>query len=150
MSNPEKKEKAKTPKEEKFVTKETFESAIGAILSAVEQLKEKTPVLPETEEEKKVTAAGPNKVSTNDEWDATAREILGEYVDHTEVAHERSGGVKFTVVIKEEKSNAPKDYLERVRSDRRTREVGASGMDGVIEWCKQIRQNLKRTEQIGK
>lgn len=100
--------------------------------------------------ERKVTAAGPNKWETNPAWQETAEEYLGEYLDHTEVAYDKSGGIKFTIVIKTEKSNADKDYLRLTGSDRRTKEVGSEGLEGVIEWCKLVRANLKRGKAIDK
>lgn len=94
-------------------------------------------------QEKKVAEAGPNKYQTDEEWDAIARDIIGDAIDHTEVER-KGGGVKFTVVIKNEKSNAPKEYMERMKVDRRTREVGAEGTEGVTQYCKLIRANLAR------
>lgn len=97
-----------------------------------------------TEVDKEVAKADPNEVPINPEWDKAAREIIGEAVDHCEVQHIKSGGLLFTVVIKPEFSNAPKDYIERYKSDRRTREIGNEGFGGVELWCKLIKQNLAR------
>lgn len=94
-------------------------------------------------QEKKIAEASPNKYQTDDEWDAIARDIIGDAIDHTEVER-KGGGVKFTVVIKTEKSNAPKEYIDRMKVDRRTREVGAEGTEGVTQYCKLIRANLAR------
>lgn len=130
-----------------FVTKKDFEDAMGTILDKLTSMEDKKVNAPVSEEEKKIIEAAPNPVQTNPEWDKTAREILGEYLDHTEVAHERSGGIKFTIVIKASKSNASAEYMQMAKSDRRTKDVGASGMEGVTEWCKLVRSNLKRTEK---
>lgn len=93
---------------------------------------------------KEIEKASPNKYTVNPEWEEMAREIIGEAVDHTEIAYGKGGGLLFTVVIKTEMSNAPLDYLAMYKSDRRTREVGTEGEAGVRTWCELIKQNLKR------
>ena len=123
-----------------------IKGSLGTIVELLERQLDKKVDAPVTEEEKKVIAAAPDKFTTNPDWDQTAKDILGEYLDHTEVMHEKSGGIKFTVVIKKERSNAGEDYLNMVGTDRRTKEVGSQGLEGVIEWCRLIRSNLKRTE----
>lgn len=142
-------------KETAYATVEQFsrlEESMAAIADALVELKNKpVPVAaPETKEEKEIRAAGPDRVDTNPIWDEHAREILGDTLDHTEVSHTKDGGVLFTVVIKTEKSNASKEYLASVKSDRRTKEVSTEGSSGVDEWCKQIAANLKRTAKVGK
>lgn len=107
------------------------------------------PVATTKQEEKNIALARGDAFQVNDEWDAAAREIIGsEYIDHTEVKHQRSGGIQFTVVIKRDKSNMPQFYLDQVKCDRRTRDVTEKGFDGVVEWCKLIRQNLGRGRDI--
>lgn len=130
-------------KADTFVTKEEFKVVEGAVNKILDLLEKKADV-PETKEEKAVNQAVPNKFTANPEWEAVASEILGDYLDHTEVEHEKTGGIKFTVVIKNEYSNASKEYLDTVKVDRRTKEVGALGLDGVTEWCKLIKANLSR------
>lgn len=98
----------------------------------------------ESQREKDITKAGPTKYTVNPEWEDIAREIVGEALDHTEVQYIKGGGMLFTLVIKNEFSNAPADYLERYKSDRRSKEVGAEGEAGVRLWCEQVRNNLKR------
>ncbi len=106
-------------------------------------------VAPEVEaEQKEVSKASPNKYTSNPEWEDIAREIIGEAVDHTEIQYVKGGGLLFTIVIKDEFSNAPDDYLERYKSDRRSREVGAEGEAGVRIWCELVRNNLKRAKPI--
>lgn len=90
-----------------------------------------------------------NRVTNNPEWEEIAREILGPALDHTEVEHERSGGIKFTVVIKLDYSNADKNYLELNKVDRRSKEISQEGLAGVEDWCRQIKANLTRTQKIG-
>jgi len=119
-----------------YVTVEEFkklEKSLGKILDVLEEKMTKKEDKAETEQDKKVIAAAPNKYTSNPEWEGVAAEILGEYLDHTEVEHEKTGGIKFTVVIKKEMSNASEEYLRQHGVDRRTKEVGALGMDGVVE-----------------
>lgn len=98
--------------------------------------------------EKEADKATANKYTVNPEWEDIAREIIGAAVDHTEIEYVKGGGMKFTVVIKEEFSNATTEYLERHKVDRRSKEVGADGESGVRLWCEQIRNNLKRPKPI--
>lgn len=127
--------------------------AVSELIDMVRGLadKSKAPTVPQSAEEVKqeaeVTKAGPVKELVNPAWIEKAKEIIGEAVDHCEVFYPRSGGTIFTVVIKKELSNAPVDYLERYKEDRRSREIGNEGIDGVEAWCKLIRDNLKRTRQ---
>ena len=115
---------------------------IGSVLNKVLEALEKKTEAPKTEQEKKVETATPNKFTVNPEWEEAAKNILGDALDHTEVNYERSGGVVFTVVIALDKSNATKDYLERCKIDRRSKPIGGTGIDGVIEWCNLVKGNL--------
>jgi hypothetical protein len=124
-------------------------SAVNSILDKLEAMSN-APATPSPIQDVVVPiVGGPNKTTTNPEWESTAREILGEALDHTEVEHEKSGGIKFTVVIDRRFSNANPAYLELNKTDRRTKEVSREGMQGVEEWCRQILGNLSRTKKIG-
>lgn len=98
----------------------------------------------ETADAKSVRTAGPEKFTVNPEWDELAKEILGKFLDHTEVRHERTGGIKFTIVVKSQYSNAGEDYLRMYKADRRTVDVGGTGFEGVREWCTRVLKNLQR------
>lgn len=135
-------------------------NAMESVLSVVESMKANqaptaavaSPVEPKDIAQVSVVAsekAKPNRVTTNPEWEEVAQEILGKALDHTEVEHEKSGGIKFTVVIKNEYSNADKQYLEVNKVDRRSKEISHEGLSGVEEWCRQIKANLSRTQKIG-
>lgn len=137
----------------KAVSREEFDGLNTAVNRIVDMLERQsapsthvagpTPIV-DVKEQKKIDEAGPNKYQVDDEWDAIARDIIGdEYIDHTEVER-KGGGVKFTVVIKLEKSNADKEYIARMKTDRRTREVGAEGTEGVTQYCKLVKANLIR------
>lgn len=154
----------------KYVTEERFaalEGGVNRLLDLME--KQATPATPaapaagssvspatavvepnETPAEKSVRKAGANEIPMNPEWEEMAREIIGEAVDHCEIAYVKNGGVLFTVVIKDEFSNAGVDYLERYKVDRRTKEVGSEGIEGVEAWCKLIKSNLAKGKPIAR
>lgn len=148
----------------KFVTEERFaqlESSMGAILDLLEKQAQKpvepapaaaaglTPATPvETPAEASVRKAGANQIPMNPEWEERAREIIGEAVDHCEIQYLKNGGVIFTVVIKKEMSNERTDYLNYYGSDRRSKEIGAEGIEGVDNWCKLIKSNLARPKPL--
>lgn len=99
---------------------------------------------PETSAEREVRKASPKEVPMNPEWEEMAQEIIGEAVDHCEISYLKNGGVLFTIVVKNEFSNAGADYLSRMGTDRRSREIGQEGLAGVEEWCKLVKSNLAR------
>lgn len=128
-------------------TTSNMSTIIGMLKDQAAKPTEVVPVSSETvsEVEKEIKKADHNAIPVNPEWDQAARDIIGhDVVDHCEMNHLKSGGILFTVVIKNEKSNAPKDYLERYKVDRRTKEIGNEGFGGVELWCKLISQNLAR------
>lgn len=133
-----------------FVTKEELNDFGNKLLDGVEAMLKRTAPAPaatsvvETAGEKLITKAGPNDAPINPVWEEKAREIIGDALDHCEVAYLRNGGVIFTIVIKDEFSNAGKDYLARMGSDRRSKEVGSEGIEGVENWCKLVKANLAR------
>lgn len=146
------------PKQEKPVSRKEFNDLAKGVGDLVELIKsgaltgpggDKPAAAPETEQQKKeVAKASSNKYTVNPDWEELAREIIGEAVDHTEIQYIKGGGLMFTVVIKEDFTNAPADYLERHKVDRRSKEVGAEGEAGVRIWCEQIRNNLKRPKPV--
>lgn len=137
------------PKADGFVTKTELNEFADGILSAIDKrlaslgggVAPAASVAAVTEKEA-VAKAGPNKFSVNEEWEEDAQKVLGDKLDHTEVVHERNGGIKYTVVIKKKFSNAPQQYLDLVGTDRRTKEVGSGGFGAVQEWNKLVAQNL--------
>lgn len=150
-------EKKAKAKGQEFVTTEKFqalENTVNEGFNRIADLLEKKPeatvaVLPtkavvESHAEKEVTKATANAVVVPPEWKEKADEILGEYIDHCELFYPRRGGQIFTVVIKKEKSNAPADYLKFYKEDRRSKDIGNEGIEGVEMWCKLIKQNLGR------
>ena len=139
---------AKIVKEKpQYATAEQFTELMGVLKTLAEDVVKlkNAPGTPEAKESEEIRKAKFDQAPINPAWEEKAREIIGEAVDHCEVFYPKQGGQLFTVVIKDEFSNAPKEYLERMKSDRRTREIGNEGISGVELWCKLIRQNLKRT-----
>lgn len=134
------------PKE--FVTVDQFNDLAGLISKLndkIDTLQTKTQTPQESKEDEQIRKAKHDATPMPESWEETAREIIGEAVDHCEMLQPRSGGTLFTIVIKPEFSNAPKDYLERMKLDRRTKEIGSEGIAGVELFCKLVRANLKRS-----
>ncbi len=137
-----------------YATKEDLEgivSTMSSMAEAFQKIADKVnaePAKPQTVEEIKHTAevkkASPDLALVNPAWDEKAREILGDALDHCEVVYPKQGGTMFTVIIKAESSNAKEDYLAMYKSDRRTKEIGNEGIEGVEQWCKLVKENLKR------
>lgn len=137
--------------EQAFVTKVEFEKLVdvlGGIMDKLDRIETKAstpaPGSPEEKEAKEVSKAKPDMGPINPAWEEKAQEILGEALDHCEVFYPKAGGQIFTVVIKNDHSNAGAEYLERTKVDRRSREIGSEGLAGVELWCKLVRQNLQR------
>lgn len=147
--------KKKLEPKPKYVTEERFNVLNDSVSEMISILKGKNgastgPVTPieqkETINTREVNEAKPNQTPVSPVWEEEAVKILGNYLDHCEVFYPREGGTHFTVVIKKELSNAPKDYLDRMKQDRRTKDVSRDGLDGVIKWCTLVKQNLSRNK----
>lgn len=152
MSETKKKKKsAAAPKEGdgKFVTQDQLDTFGVKLLDAIEARLDKaatqpTVVASEAKQKEEAAKAGPNKFVVNEEWEEDARKTLGDLLDHTEVVYEKNGGIKYTIVVNIDKSNAPEQYRNLVKTDRRTKEVDAGGFGAVQEWNKLVKQNLTR------
>lgn len=142
------------------VSREEFDSlkkevsdGFGSIVNILKEQKKQAVATPEEKakqivEEKKIDEASANIADVNPRYDAKAREVLGERVQRTFVTYPKGGGSLFTIVIKPEFSNAPKDYIERMKEDQRTVNLEREeyrGEEGVEKWAKLILQNLNRT-----
>lgn len=133
-------------KEEFDTLKEDMNKSFGQIISLIKQKPEEK--VKQEVEDKKVSEADSDMSDVNPRYNEKAKEILGEKLDRTFVKYPKGGGTLFTVVIKKEFSNAPKDYLERMKEDFRTVNIEREefrGEDGVEKWCKLILQNLNKT-----
>ena len=130
-----------------FVTTAQFNKltdVISKLVDKIDVLDKKTATPIETKEAVEVKKAGWDQAPLNPVWEDKAREIIGEALDHCEVLYPNGGGTIFTVVIKADMSNAPKSYLEFYKLDRRSREIGNEGLAGIENFCKLVRQNLRR------
>lgn len=119
-----------------------FEQIIGLIKQKPEE-KKKAEVA-----EKKVDEASADVGDMNPRYHAKVVEILGDKVDRTFLTYPKGGGTLFTIVITKAASNSPKDYMERMKEDRRTVNIEREefrGEDGVEKWAKLVLQNLNRT-----
>lgn len=119
-----------------------FEQIIGLIKQKPEE-KAKATV-----QDKKVDEASSDIGDMNPRYHAKVVEILGDRVERTFLTYPKGGGTLFTIVITKEASNAPKDYIERMKEDRRTVNIEREefrGEDGVEKWAKLVLQNLNRT-----
>lgn len=149
--------KNSTKKEKDFVSKEEFNSLKDNMNKSFEQIISlikdkpsgiKIEATKKNEEDKKINEANSDVSDFNPRYDSKAREVLGEKIERTFLTYPKGGGTFFTIVIKKEFSNSPKDYLERMKEDRRTVNIEREeyrGEDGVEKWAKLILTNLNRT-----
>ena len=117
--------------------------AISAVLLELQQ----RPVAPavETALDKEIKKAAPDEyMPVKREWEEKAREIIGEAMERCSMFYPKTGGVVFEVYIKPEFSNAPKDYLAHYKVDKRSKDIGNEGINGIEQYCKLIAQNLAR------
>ena len=135
-------------KKQDNVSREEFSKVTGIleiIIGRLDAMAVKTATPAEAKEASEISKAKPDNAPIPESWEETAREIVGEALDHCELFQPRGGGTLFTIVIKPEFSNAPKDYLERMKFDRRTKELGSEGIAGVELFSKLVRAHLKRS-----
>lgn len=139
--------------DEKIVSREEFDGLKSEMTKGFEQIVGLIKQKPEEKakaavQDKKVDEAAADVSDVNPRYEAKVREVLGEKVERTFVTYPKGGGTLFTIVIKKEFSNSPKDYLERMKEDRRTVNIEREefrGEDGVEKWAKLVRENLNRT-----
>ena len=131
-------------KKAEFVTKDQFEGLEKSVLSLVEMVRERItpPAVKAVSITPPVASEGESDyIEVNPHWRKVVNEVLGSDFD-CQILYPKSGGIQFTVIVPINKSNAPKEYLERHKTDRRTREIGNRGIEGVKEHCLRIKQNL--------
>lgn len=145
--------------DENVVSREEFEGLKKEVTGGFEQIiglmkKQEAQVKATPEEkakiaavEKKIDEAAADVGDMNPRYHQKVVDILGEKVERTFLTYPKGGGTLFTIVIGKEFSNAPKDYLERMKEDRRTVNIEREefrGEDGVEKWAKLVLQNLNR------
>lgn len=104
------------------------------------------------EEAKKIEAkiaeektAEPNNLyiePVHPDWIADAKLKLGDQLERCEVDYPKNGHPRYTVVIKNEFSNASKSHLEYYKIDRRTTAV-TNGIESVKAFNTLVAQNLR-------
>lgn len=128
----------------------TLTQSVGdlvALMTAQAHAGANAPAVPETAIEKEIRKAAPDDINpVNPAWTEKAEEVLGEALERCEVFYPKRGGTIFTLVIKPAFSNASVEYMERTKSDRRSKEIGNEGIEGVEQWCKLVAANLKRAK----
>ncbi len=140
-------------KKEKGVSRKEFDGLKEEVNSGFKQIIDLIKQKPEEKAkaevaEKKVDEAAADVGDVNPRYEARAREVLGSRLERTFVTYPKGGGTLFTIVITKEASNAPKDYMERMKEDRRTVNIEREefrGEDGVGKWATLVLQNLNRT-----
>lgn len=153
-TKPAEKEKAKGPlaqlaekTDERFTRIEGTLENIASLLLQQTEAKSNPPVAPvaETKLDKEITKAGPDKyLPIPPGWEEKAKEIIGEPLEKCSMSYLENGGVIIEVYIKKEFSNAPKDYLEFYKVDKRSKSIGNEGLGGAEQFFKLIAQNLAR------
>ncbi len=134
----EKKEKG-VSKTEFSEFKEEVSTALGAIMEKL-STPAVIPSAPEVKDE-----AGPQTPSlVPPAWRALTDEILGPEFE-IELELPENGGQKFSVYVPLDKSNAHPDYKKTFKKDKRTKELGNTGIKGVKDWVLKIRKNLVKS-----
>lgn len=141
----------KAPKAAKAVSRVEFDELSNTVntgfATILEKLDQKTPEAPAVPEVTKSAATIANEGGPGGQslvppaWRALTDEILGSDFE-IELELPENGGQKFSVYIPLDKSNAHKDYIEAYKKDKRTRELGNTGVKGVTDWLLKIRRNL--------
>jgi len=136
--------------EEKVVSREEFDGlksemnkSFGQIIDLIKQ---------KPEEAKKVEAkkAVDKTAEANDaylepvhpDWLADAKLKIGESLERCEVDYPKNGTPRYTVVIKNDHSNASSSHLQFYKIDRRTVAV-TNGFETVKAFNSLVAQNLK-------
>lgn len=115
-------------------------SALGLIAEQLGKLNSPAPKVVEDD-------AGPDKDQSTPvppTWRKAVHEILGPDFE-CEFKQPDRGGSIFTVIVPKNKSNANQLHWQNFKSDRRSKELGNTGLDGVKVWCSKIRSNLLAT-----
>lgn len=138
---------------QQFATVEQFNGLtemMKTIVDAVKELKTQPITEAQKKTEEAVRKAGPDRITVNSEWEEDARAKIGEALDHCEVLQPKGGGMIYVVYIKQDFSNAPKEYWEMYKADKRTCDVGNGGFSAVQAHNALVAQNLKRGGAINK
>jgi hypothetical protein len=91
--------------------------------------------------------AGPDKDQSTPippSWLKAVHTILGTDFE-CELKQPDKGGTIFTIIVPKDKSNASQLHWQNFKQDRRSKELGNTGLEGVTLWCKKVRANLLAT-----
>ena len=140
-----------------MATNKELEKKVDSLADSVEKVLElfaKSQEATKTEPQKVVEAqaksAEPNNAYLEPvppEWIADLKAKLeaikmGEALDHCEVDYPKNGLPRYTIVIKNEFSNASSSHLQYYKVDRRTVPV-EKGLESVKAWNTLVAQNLR-------
>lgn len=92
-----------------------------------------------------VKDADPNENPVNPHWRRLVDEVLGPDFG-IEVYYPKDGGCHFTIIVPKDKSNAGDAHWANFKQDRRTREIGHTGIDGVKKWAELVKKNLAKSK----
>lgn len=133
---------AKSIKELEEETQARFKSLEDSLIEIVGLIKKKD----EPAAAPKEPAQGqPDRISqevVHPDWIKDAQEKMGDKLDHCEIDYPKNGVPRYTVVIKNEFSNAGKDYLAFYKVDRRTVPV-TNGLETIKLFNSLVQQNLR-------
>jgi hypothetical protein len=143
------KKSEKPEKAEKGVSKKEFSEFQSQVTGALGAIMEKLDKAPQVVADsagihvaKTPIEGGPGGQSmVPPAWRALADEILGAEFE-IELELPENGGQKFSVYVPLDKSNAHSDYKAAFGRDKRTRELGNTGIKGVKDWLLKVRRNL--------
>lgn len=128
---------------------ESFKDETRGMFNQIIQAVSQQPPIVQGESGKSIQPddAGPDTESepVSPKWRKQVETILGPEFG-CEINHADDGGVKFTVIVPREKSNATQDHWDMYKADRRTIEVSRTGLEGVKQYCLRIRANLLKSE----
>ncbi len=145
--------KAKVEKaeaKEKGVSKKeftAFQDSVTTALGAIMEKLSETPVVSGSPVAAPIPKGDPdnggpdNQIPTPPAWRKLTDEILGSDFE-IELELPENGGQKFSIYVPREKSNAHPDYKAVFTNDKRTRELGNTGIKGVKDWLLRVRRNL--------
>jgi len=139
--------------EQEVVSREEFDGLKQEMSKSFEQIISLIKEKPKTVEEvKKVEAKKvvDKTAEANDaylepvhpDWTADAKTKIGEALDHCEVDYPKNGNPRYTIVIKNEFSNASSSHLQYYKIDKRTVAV-TNGFETVKAFNSLVAQNLR-------
>lgn len=135
-----------------MATNKELEAKVDSLADSLEKVLKlfaKTQEAPKTDKEKVVAAEAKTAEANNaylepvhPDWKKDAELKIGEALDHCEMDYPKNGTPRYTIVIKNEFSNASSSHLQYYKVDRRTIPV-INGFESVKQFNTLVAQNLK-------